>query len=81
MFLWFLPLIAVGTFWWWFITGLFVVFAVLSIEKEACFWALVLLVIYGAFLQFWFSCSFVNYFWDNPLHLLYAVLGYIGAGL
>ena len=81
MFLWFLPLIAIGTFWWWFITIVFVGFAVLAEEKEACFWALILLVGYGACLQFWFNCDFIGYFFVNPLYLLYVVLGYIVGGL
>jgi len=76
-----LALFLFGTFWWYGITLLFLIGAVIAIEKEEVMPAIIILILYGLYFQFLAGVDFFGYLLKNPLHLLYTITAYVVCGL
>ena len=77
----FFALFILGTFWWYIITGCFVIWAIALTESESMAWTIVSLSIYLVFLSSLGKVNVFSHVFYDPLHTLLYVLGYFVIGV
>jgi hypothetical protein len=73
--------LALGSIWWYFVTGIIVIFLIIFIEKENLFACLINTVIYMIFLQWVSHINIIGWSIDHPFKLLLYILGYFVIGI
>ena len=74
-------ILALGSIWWYLVTGIAVILLIIAIEKESFIACSLSTVIYMTFLQWLFHVNIIGWSIDHPFKLLLYILGYFIIGI
>jgi hypothetical protein len=74
-------ILALGSIWWYFVTGIAVILLIIAIEKESFLACSLSIIVYMTFLQWVSNINIIGWSIDHPFKLLLYILGYFIIGI
>lgn len=77
----FFALFVLGSFWWYIVSGCFLIWAIILTEKESLTWTIISLGVYLTFFSYLGKVNVFSYVFYDPLRTFLFVLGYFVIGV